>query len=144
MVDQSGILTNAWQKWFQQIYTALGQAAGVVASVSTSSVITLFNTFANLSQTVVYTVPTGKSLVISAFTVRNTGSFAANISIWLVPAGGSASTANLLISAKSVAAGASISLPTLVNQILYGGGMIIVSASAGGTLVISASGRVSS
>jgi hypothetical protein len=142
MVDQMGILTHPWQKWFQQIYTALGQASGVVSNVSGVLATTLFNAFVSAVPTTYYTVPTGKTLVVSSFTAQNGGPLSATISIWLVPANSTAGSGNLIVNAQSVSAGQTLALTALANQVLTSGGTIVIQ-SGNSNMYVSATGRVS-
>lgn len=92
------------------------------------------------SAAVYYTVPAGAKTRIDAFSVANFSASPATFSIWLVPTGGSALTSNILISARSIAAGASARVPEAINQWMAGGGTIQVSASTGAAITITASG----
>jgi hypothetical protein len=78
--------------------------------------------------------------VIAAFTVTNTTAGAQTISVNLVPNGGSAGASNLIVSAKSVAAGETVSLSPLVSHVLESGGFISTIASAATSLTIRCSG----
>jgi len=79
--------------------------------------------------------------IIDKFTVTNTTGGAVTFSVNLVPLAGSASAANIVISAKSIAAGECYTCPELVGQTLESGGFISTLAGAATSLTISASGR---
>lgn len=88
-----------------------------------------------------YTVPAGKRTIIDKFTATNTDSGAVTVTVHLVPDGGSTGNSNMIIKAKSVAAGATEDLTALQNQILSAGDAIVVLAGSASKMVIRASGR---
>lgn len=95
---------------------------------------------AETSQTTQYTAVNCK-VIIDKFTVTNTTGTAAVITINLVPSSGSASTSNVVLSAKSIAAGESYTCPEVVGQTLESGGFISTIAGTATALNIRASGR---
>lgn len=86
------------------------------------------------SAAVVYTA--GSRCTISAATLCNSTGGAVSCSLWLVPAGGAAGAGNVVLSAQSVAAGATRVCAELVGQSLEPGGQI-VALGAGVALVVS-------
>lgn len=92
------------------------------------------------SQTTQYTAVNCKT-IIDKFTVTNTTAGAVTLSVNLVASAGTASDANLIIDAKSIAAGECYTCPELVGQTLEPGGFISTLAGASTSLTISASGR---
>ena len=92
------------------------------------------------SQTSQYTAVNCKT-VIDKFTVTNTTSTTATFSVNLVAAGGSASSSNLLVDAKSIAPHSTYTSPELVGQVLEPGGFVSTLAGTASALTISASGR---
>lgn len=92
------------------------------------------------SQTTQYTA-TGVKAIIDKFTVTNTSAGNASISVNLVNSGGSASDANLVIDARTIAPGETYTCPELIGQILEAGQFISTLASAATALTIRASGR---
>lgn len=92
------------------------------------------------SQTPQYTA-TNCRTVIDKFTVTNTTAGAVTFSANLVASGGSASDSNLIIDAKSIAAGECYPCPELVGQSLEPNGFISTLAGAATSLTISATGR---
>lgn len=96
--------------------------------------------FAEDTQTTQYTAANCKA-VIDKFTATNTSGSAVTISVNLVPDAGSATTSNLVVSAKSIQAGETYNLYELVGQSLESGGFISTICSTASALVISATGR---
>jgi len=92
------------------------------------------------AQTTQYTATNCKT-IIDKFTVTNTTGGAVAFSVNLVVLAGSASAANIVISAKSIAAGECYTCPELVGQTLESGGFISTLAGAATSLTINASGR---
>lgn len=92
------------------------------------------------AQTSQYTATNCKT-IIDKFTATNTTAGAVTLSVNLVAAAGAAGAANLVVSAKSIAAGECYTFPELVGQTLEPGGFISTIASAATSLTISASGR---
>jgi len=92
------------------------------------------------AQTTQYTAVNCKA-VIDKFTATNTTGAPVTISVNLVPNGGAAATSNLIVQAKSIAAGECYAFPELVGQSLESGGFISTIASAATSLTISATGR---
>lgn len=92
------------------------------------------------AQTSQYTATNCKT-IIDKFTATNTTAGAVTLSVNLVAAAGAASAANLVVNAKSIAAGECYTFPELVGQTLEPGGFISTLASAATSLTISASGR---
>jgi len=79
--------------------------------------------------------------VIDKFTVTNTTALNVPFSVNLLPSGGVASAANLVLSARSIAPGETYTCPQLVGQVLEPGGIISTLAGSGASLTLSASGR---
>ena len=92
------------------------------------------------AQTTQYTATNCKT-VIDKFSATNTTAGAVTISVNLVVLGGSAATSNLIVQAKSLAAGECYTFPELVGQSLEPGGFISTLASAATSLTISSTGR---
>lgn len=93
------------------------------------------------SQTTQYTSDNAKT-VIDKFTVTNTSAANVDFSVNLVAVSGTASDANLVLDARTIAAGETYTCPELVGQVLEAGGFISTLAGAATSLTISASGRV--
>lgn len=79
--------------------------------------------------------------IIDKFTATNTDAGAVTISINIVPSGGSVGGSNLIIQAKSLAAGATYDFTEMQNQILNTGDFISCVASVASKMVIRGSGR---
>ena len=93
------------------------------------------------TQTGQYTSENAKT-IIDKFTVTNTSAANVDFSVNLVANGDTASDANLVLDARTIAAGETYTCPELVGQSLEAGGFISTLAGAATSLVISASGRV--
>src|SRR5688572_13397474 len=65
-----------------------------------------------------YATPASARAVIKSATVCNTTAGAISVTVHIVPSAGAPAAANTLISARSVAAGASDNCPELVNKVL--------------------------
>lgn len=92
------------------------------------------------AQTTQYTAVACKT-IIDKFTVTNTSGGNVAFSANLVASGGAAGASNLVIPAKSIAAGETYTCPELVGQTLEPSGFISTLAGAATSLTISASGR---
>ena len=91
-------------------------------------------------QTTQYTAVNCTTL-IDKFTATNTTAANATISVNLVPNGGAAATANLVIQARAIAPGETYTFPGLIGQVLKPGDFISTIAGTASALTISASGR---
>lgn len=92
------------------------------------------------AQTTQYTAINCKTL-IDKFTVTNTGSSNADISVNLVASAGSAAAPNLVLDSRTLVPDETYTCPELVGQLLESGGFISTLASVATTLTISATGR---
>jgi hypothetical protein len=92
------------------------------------------------SQTTQYTASNVRA-VIDKFTATNTTTSNVTLSVNLVTSGGSASSANLIVDARTIAPDETYTFPELVGQVLEAGGFISTIASAATSLTIRASGR---
>ena len=92
------------------------------------------------SQTTQYTATNVKAM-IDKFTATNTSAANVTLSVNLVTSGGSASAANLIVDARTIAPDETYTFPELVGQVLEAGGFISTIASAATSLTIRASGR---
>jgi hypothetical protein len=97
--------------------------------------------YASNADTVEYTAPAGTHTIIDKFTATNIDSSARTLTVYLCPSGNSPGTGYRIISALSIAAGATYDSAELRNQILNVGDTIAVVASLAATVVIRASGR---
>lgn len=80
--------------------------------------------------------------IIDKFTVTNTTGAADTISVNLIPMGGTADDTNLIIDAKSVAAGETWQSSELIGHVIESGGKLSTIAGAAATLTIAVTGRV--
>ena len=97
--------------------------------------------YASNSDNTEYTAPGSTYTIIDKFTATNTDSSARTVSVNLIPSAGTVGASNLIISAFSIAAGATKDFSELQNQILNTGEAISVVASVASKVVIRASGR---
>jgi hypothetical protein len=145
MTDQNGLVSDAWNKWFQQIYLRMGGALG--APIPNANLIPLTNLIsapATLTISTLYTGPTGQKTVINSFHVQNTDNVAHTISVWFVVQGALPSTKNLVVNNVSIPALTTLTMTSLQFQVLNALGTIQAQASAAGVLNIIANGRLSS
>ena len=97
---------------------------------------------AGATQTTEYLVPTGSKVIIDKFTGTNTSALSAQLSINLIPLGGTAGNENLIVKERNLAAGETYTFPEIVGQVLEAGGVISTIASIASVITITASGRV--
>lgn len=86
-----------------------------------------------------YTTPTNVTTTISALSLCNTTAGAVTATVHLVPSGGSASATNMILSARTLAAGESFSVPYAIGQSMAQGGTIQALASANTSISLSGS-----
>jgi|SRR6185369_774350 len=98
--------------------------------------------FAENVQTQQYLSPAGQITIIDKFTATNTTGGALTISVNIVPPVTAAGTSNLIVSNRSLAANETYIFPELVGHVLRASAFISTIASAAGSIVIRASGRV--
>ena len=96
---------------------------------------------ASNAQTTYYTAPALTRTIIDKVTATNTTAGAVTFSLNLVPSGGAAAAGNLVISAQSIAAGASYLCPEAAGHTLNPGDFISTIAGAAASITIRASGR---
>lgn len=108
--------------------------------MAVTSTVLIASKQAENSQTTQYTAVNCKA-IIDKFTVTNTTSGAVTFSCNLVASGGSASNSNLVINAKSIAAGETYNCPEVIGHTLLASGFISTLAGASTSLTIRASGR---
>lgn len=89
---------------------------------------------------VAYYTASGAKAQILAMTLTNTTGGAVTATVHLVPSGGSASASNCILSAKSLAAGASYKVAEAIGQALEDGGSVQALASSGASISLVASG----
>ena len=88
-----------------------------------------------LAATTTQYTATGKTAMIDKFTVANFSGAAAVFTVWLVPSGGSAANANVLIYQRNIAAGETYLCPELVGQLILSGGFIATNVGTGSNLL---------
>lgn len=87
-----------------------------------------------------YTAPAVTKTRIEACALTNTTAGAITATLHLVASGGTATTSNCIMSARSIAAGKEIVASTAIGQWLEAGGTIQALASAGNSISLVASG----
>ena len=95
---------------------------------------------AEATTTMQYTVNGGRT-IIDKFTATNTSATTAALTIYLVPAAGTAGDANTIVKTKDLAAKETYTFPEIVGHILETGTFISTLASAATSITIRASGR---
>ena len=93
------------------------------------------------AETTLYTAPANTRTIIDKATITNTTAGAVTATVKLVPSGGSVGASNTVISAQSIAAGASYLCPELAGHILNTGDFVSALAGAATSLTIRISGR---
>lgn len=88
-----------------------------------------------------YTAPANTRTIIDKMTATNTTGVAATVTVNLVKTGGAAGATNTVISAQSVAAGATYICPEAVGHILNPGDFISAKAGTATAITFRASGR---
>jgi hypothetical protein len=89
---------------------------------------------------VYYTAPANGKALLKKLTLTNTSAAAVTVTLYLVVAAGAAAAGNMLVQARSIAAGATYDCTEVVNHILEAGGTIQALASAATAVTIMASG----
>jgi len=92
-------------------------------------------------QTTQYTVPASTKVIIDKCTATNTTGAAATLSINLVPAAGAAGAANLVLSAKSLAAGETYTCPEVVGHVLNAADFVSTLSGTANAISLRMSGR---
>ena len=93
------------------------------------------------AQTTYYTCPASTKVQIDKFTGTNTTGVAATLSVNLVPSGGAAGASNLIVSAKSLAAGETYTFPEITQHYLNAGGFVSTLGGTNNAISIRISGR---
>lgn len=86
-----------------------------------------------------YTVPTNVISTISALSLCNTTAGAVTATVHLVPSGGTATATNMILSARTLAAGESFNVFTAIGQSMAQAGTIQALASANTSISLSGS-----
>ena len=92
------------------------------------------------AQTAQYTATNVRAIIDKA-TITNTSAANVTVSVNLVTVSGSASSANLMISTRTIVPGETYLCPELVGQVLEAGGFISTIAGAATSLTFRVSGR---
>jgi hypothetical protein len=87
-----------------------------------------------------YTTPANTLTTISACTLTNTSAGAVTATVYLVPSGGSATTSNVILSARTLAAGESFNVGSAIGQTLAAGGTLQALAGTATAVALVASG----
>ena len=78
--------------------------------------------------------------VIESPTVTNVSASAATVSFWLVASGDSAADDNLIVDAKSIAAGATVTISALIGKVIESGDFLAASAGTASAITLNISG----
>lgn len=87
-----------------------------------------------------YTAPANTRARVDNLALTNTSAAAVTATVHLVASGGSATSSNCILSARTLAAGETYVVPSAVNQWLLTGGTIQALASANTSITMVASG----
>lgn len=93
------------------------------------------------TQTTQY-ISTGVRTIIDKFTATNYSAAAATLSVYLVPAVGTAADANLTVKTKTLQPSETYTFPEVVGHILANGDFISTIAGTASAINIRASGRI--
>lgn len=88
------------------------------------------------SAATLYTSPANTKTIVTEATFTNVDTVARLLTVYIVRSGGTASAANTLISAKSIAAGEAYVSPELAGQILGPGDFIQAKADANTAITV--------
>lgn len=99
--------------------------------------------FASDAATSEYIAPAGTHTLIDKFTATNTDGSSQTITIYLIPSGGTSGALNTIVSAHSIASGATFDSTEIKNHVLNPGDALSVVANLVGVVVIRCSGRES-
>lgn len=89
---------------------------------------------------VLYTVPANTLTTISAATLTNSTATARAVTMYLVPAAGTAGPANMILSARVIAPGESYNVAQAIGQTIPAGATIQAMADAAAAVTLVASG----
>lgn len=87
-----------------------------------------------------YTVPANTITTISACSLTNSTATARTATVYLVPSGGTADATNIILSARTIAAGETYNVAAAIGQTIPAGATIQALAEAGTAITIVASG----
>jgi hypothetical protein len=87
-----------------------------------------------------YTAPANTTTVIQSVVLTNTTAGAITATVHLVASGGSATASNMVLSARSIAAGETYLVPGCAGAVVATGGTIQALASANTSIILMASG----
>lgn len=87
-----------------------------------------------------YTVPANTITTIAACTLTNSTGTARTATVYLVPNGGTAGVTNIILSARTIAAGESYNVAAAIGQSIPAGATIQALSDAGTAVTIVASG----
>lgn len=89
-----------------------------------------------------YTAPANSLATISAASVTNTTATPQTVTVYLVPAAGTAGVGNVVCSGRIVASGETFNVSGCIGQTLAAGGMIQALSDAATALTLVASGYI--
>lgn len=89
-----------------------------------------------------YTCPASTRVILDKFTATNNTGLAATLTVNIVPSGGAAATANIILAAKVIAAGECYTCPEIVGQVLNAGAFVSTISGTNNAITIRMSGRL--
>lgn len=87
-----------------------------------------------------YTTPANTKTTISAMTLTNTSASAVTATVHLIQSGGVAGNDNMILSARTIAAGESYNVASAIGQTMEAGGFIQALAGSATSITLVASG----
>lgn len=87
-----------------------------------------------------YTSKPNVKTIIKSMQLVNTGTNAARATVYLVPAGGAAGAANMVIASINIAPNATYNCPEAINQVLEAGDMIQALSDTASAISMQAAG----
>lgn len=94
------------------------------------------------TQVTQYTAPASMRVIVDKFTATNNTGGAVTLTVNVVPSGGTAVTANIILNTRTIAAGECYTCPEIVGQILTAGAFISTISNTNNAITIRASGRL--
>jgi len=82
--------------------------------------------------------------IVDKLTLTNTSNIAQSVTIYLPNSGGTFGNNNAVLFQRGIAPTETYQCPEIVGQVILSGGTLVASASQGGTIVISGTGRENS
>lgn len=142
-ISPNGLLSDAWQKWIQQLFLRVG-GISAISNISLTNVETtkpIVSTLLTGANKSVYTSPPGLSTVIDSMTITNADFSARTLSIYILPFDTSPSDVFTITSKLSILPGATISIQPAISQVLGSGASIVTTVDKDNVVSMATSGR---